>query len=808
MNRTSAESTSAESTGAVPRAPGQCRIAAALLVGCLSVSAANALVAFEDTELTGWSTRVSGLLDRTVSGAPQPTGGNSGAYYLVRHSHQRFIQYSTTVVSASLSPRALDPAEIGLADAPRLSADLLFEAGDGNELPPTLYWTVVLQQGEVLYSYPNPANETITRQNAFVRVDAELLPDRWRPLASAPGLPPSPSLSPGAAPVRLGLLLQSDVVVPPGQQREVRIRIDNVRLETVGEVPLPRVSLVAVPSPEGGHVVFAPPECFDGSVGPYEIYVGAEADRDLEGCVGFRAPNLTSAGSFGQFCFAQGDRSAGVDLACQDDPPGEIELLTPDQGAALGVPSLARVEPCLVRVAGGDLTCNELRDVCVVEVLVGLVCHLRPPGDAESVFCFSDFDSRQRSSVGARSARADSHAATDALETLRRLRDEVMAATAAGRYYRDLYEAYSPELRELLLGDLRIVRDALAAAPPWIAALAELVDGGGAEAIVTSAMVADMLAIFDRFESSASPTLRELFRSERARLRLADMAGRSIEDAFALVEERGAPAACATSDTALCLQGGRFRVEVTWTDFEDRSGAGHAVPLSSDSGYFWFFNRENIELGLKVLDGRTINGRFWVFYGALSNVEYSVLVTDTATGAVRVYHNPSRVFASVGDTSAFVPDGAPRAAAENGENGIESTMLGRMMAVAPGADLSLASGLDGRATCLSGANALCLTGNRFRVEVEWRDFRGGTGFGTARPLTSDTGSFWFFNQENTELFIKVLDARSVNDHFWVFYGALSNVEFTIRVTDTATGAVRTYRNPSGTFASRGDVEAF
>ena len=54
----------------------------------------------------------------------------------------------------------------------------------------------------------------------------------------------------------------------------------------------------------------------------------------------------------------------------------------------------------------------------------------------------------------------------------------------------------------------------------------------------------------------------------------------------------------------------------------------------------------------------------------------------------------------------------------------------------------------------------------------------------------------------------MLDARSVNDHFWVFYGALSNVEFTIRVTDTATGAVRTYRNPSGTFASRGDVEAF
>ena len=43
---------------------------------------------------------------------------------------------------------------------------------------------------------------------------------------------------------------------------------------------------------------------------------------------------------------------------------------------------------------------------------------------------------------------------------------------------------------------------------------------------------------------------------------------------------------------------------------------------------------------MKVLDGRTINGRFWVFYGALSNVEYRVLVTDTATGAVRAVPQP------------------------------------------------------------------------------------------------------------------------------------------------------------------------
>ena len=39
-------------------------------------------------------------------------------------------------------------------------------------------------------------------------------------------------------------------------------------------------------------------------------------------------------------------------------------------------------------------------------------------------------------------------------------------------------------------------------------------------------------------------------------------------------------------------------------------------------------------------------------------------------------------------------------------------------------------------------------------------------------------------------------------------GALSNVEYTIRVTDTLTGQTNTYTNPSGRFASVADTGAF
>jgi hypothetical protein len=60
---------------------------------------------------------------------------------------------------------------------------------------------------------------------------------------------------------------------------------------------------------------------------------------------------------------------------------------------------------------------------------------------------------------------------------------------------------------------------------------------------------------------------------------------------------------------------------------------------------------------VKIVDGRAVNGRFWFFYGSLSNVQYTITVTDTVTGAVKTYQNPSGNLASVADTSAFSDSG-------------------------------------------------------------------------------------------------------------------------------------------------------
>ena len=61
----------------------------------------------------------------------------------------------------------------------------------------------------------------------------------------------------------------------------------------------------------------------------------------------------------------------------------------------------------------------------------------------------------------------------------------------------------------------------------------------------------------------------------------------------------------------------------------------------------------NLELTVKVVDGRAPNGHFWVFLGALSDVAHTVTVRDTQTGATKVYESPQGTLSSVADTAAF-----------------------------------------------------------------------------------------------------------------------------------------------------------
>jgi len=110
---------------------------------------------------------------------------------------------------------------------------------------------------------------------------------------------------------------------------------------------------------------------------------------------------------------------------------------------------------------------------------------------------------------------------------------------------------------------------------------------------------------------------------------------------------------CVPSDTVLCLEDARFRVEVDWQDFQGGSGEGRAVPLDGrdDTGLFWFFRESNVELTVKVLDGCGVNGHYWVFVSSGSTVGYEITVTDTSADQTRTYGNDTP--ALISDTAAF-----------------------------------------------------------------------------------------------------------------------------------------------------------
>lgn len=107
---------------------------------------------------------------------------------------------------------------------------------------------------------------------------------------------------------------------------------------------------------------------------------------------------------------------------------------------------------------------------------------------------------------------------------------------------------------------------------------------------------------------------------------------------------------CVPTDTTLCLALYRFSVTAFWGD----GVAARAVPITNDTGYFWFFDPDNIEVITKLLNGCDANGHFWLFGAGLTNVGTTITVTDTITSAVKEHSwNPGVAFQPIQDSSAF-----------------------------------------------------------------------------------------------------------------------------------------------------------
>ena len=112
---------------------------------------------------------------------------------------------------------------------------------------------------------------------------------------------------------------------------------------------------------------------------------------------------------------------------------------------------------------------------------------------------------------------------------------------------------------------------------------------------------------------------------------------------------------CVTTGSHLGL-GGRFLVYGDWAvPSQSRSGYMRAVPVTADSGLFWFFSPNNLEVFTKVANACVDPfNRYLAFVSGLTDVQTALHVDDTVSGERREYDSSAGVaFPSVQDTSAF-----------------------------------------------------------------------------------------------------------------------------------------------------------
>lgn len=116
---------------------------------------------------------------------------------------------------------------------------------------------------------------------------------------------------------------------------------------------------------------------------------------------------------------------------------------------------------------------------------------------------------------------------------------------------------------------------------------------------------------------------------------------------------------CVRDSHTACLLAGRFEVKVTW---RTASATGDATVMSfggqrtesDQSVFYYFFNAENFEMGVKMVDACSAFGKHWVFASGLTNQAYTITVRDTQTGTIKTYSNPLGTYPqTVGDTAAL-----------------------------------------------------------------------------------------------------------------------------------------------------------
>jgi len=242
----------------------------------------------------------------------------------------------------------------------------------------------------------------------------------------------------------------------------------------------------------------------------------------------------------------------------------------------------------------------------------------------------------------------------------------------------------------------------------------------------------------------------------------------------------GAQSTCTANSTTACLIGDRFQVEVDY----DTSGSAFVAPgvgtpsgsaqVVAQAGFptdatapFTFYDADQVDALVQVLDGCPVNGHYWVFIAAATDAATTVDVTDTATGASVQYVGPSgQAFVPTLDTTAFQTCDAGTASGE-----------------------PVAMPAEPRGAC--GA-AFCLQGGRYALDIAFNDNGSNSGDAVSALATDHSGVGFLFNDQRPEIVSTLIDGRADNGAFWFLSSAITQLELIYTLTDTTTSLTNVY----------------
>ncbi len=226
---------------------------------------------------------------------------------------------------------------------------------------------------------------------------------------------------------------------------------------------------------------------------------------------------------------------------------------------------------------------------------------------------------------------------------------------------------------------------------------------------------------------------------------------------------------CPVGRRAACLLSDRFGIEVL--RLEGATERARPIRLDDRSALFAFPGREQ-EVAVSLTEDGSQSA---LTYAATTNRALTIRITDRITGQIKTMTKPAGRFASgriAGLAADLRPLGAPAVPA-----------ISEVPAAPP----------------------LGLFGDRFKIEVS-RPAEGGDQ--PARGALFDDRRAAFRFGDDLDLTVALIDGGASNGKFWVYLGDLSDGAYRVKITDSATGKVKTYTKPAGRLLTQVDRQAF